>query len=156
VKVSTLTTTITITGIDRSLGNVVRSKVVPGGIIQENPEPPSLDISIQVSDGKHEETFHDTLLIDDWQAEWLIGARNRLVRDFQAKHYPQEKQEPIPNYYGHRITRLVTYDKDTPKAVLEIEGHEGQWVVLFNALDHYTQRWILNEWWERLPRWPAS
>ena len=55
----------------------------------------------------------------------------------------------MPNYYGRKITRVISYDKSVPKAVVEVEGQDGQWCVLFSALDLCTQRWILNEVWKK-------
>ena len=146
-KFESLKTTITITGMTKSYGDVLSPRMRElTGHIRTTPDPPSFAIEIKAEDGKNEVTYYVDLRVDDEAYEAMRDAWSEAIEDF-TNTYHRDKPDPVPNYYGHKITRVVSYDKSVPKAIVEVEGQDGQWCVLFSALDLCTQRWILNEVW---------
>lgn len=146
-------TTITITSFTRHYGDLYRmpwrDECGNFPIFHGEPDPPSIEIEMALEGDGSTYTHHFDMDLSCPQFERLEKEYYRACELFRKQRQEEERHTPEPNYQGHKVKRVVSYDYSGSTALLELENAEGQWCVLFNSLDLWTQGFILDEWRKR-------
>ena len=142
--------TLTIESFTQSLGDIEPLHDECGyRVIRGDPSPPIMEIQAVVEDRGSTYTHRFDVNLSCPQFNQLEKELSYAVKMFREQQREERSRTPKPNYRGHKVKRVVSYDSHDGNAVLEIEDLEGQWCVLFNTLDLWTQGFILDKWRQR-------